>query len=93
MRQDPERESDLTHAAEAGLPPAEAMTDTGVNDTSVIRGPAIKKAGRREAYGPVQQTGVWCVPLYEGVEDKYRAYLRRIEIKEERREPDWMIVK
>ena len=41
MRQDPERESDLTHAAEAGLPPAEAMTDAGVNDTSVIRGPAI----------------------------------------------------
>ena len=46
MRQDPGRESDLAHAAETGLPPAEAMTDAGVNDTSVIRGPAIKKAGR-----------------------------------------------
>ena len=47
------------------------MTGSGVNDTSVIRGPAIKKAGRWEAYGPVQQTGVWCVPRYVGVEDKY----------------------
>ena len=55
MRQDPERESDLTHAAEAGLPPAEAMTDAGVNDTSVIRGPAIKKAGRLDSYGAVRK--------------------------------------
>ena len=46
VRQDPERASDQTHAAKAGLPLAAAMTGAGDNDTSVIRGPAMKKAGR-----------------------------------------------
>ena len=32
------------------------MTGIGANDTSVIRGPAIKKAGRLDSYGAVQQT-------------------------------------
>ena len=33
-----------------------AMTDSGVNDTSVIRSSAIKKAERLESYGAVQHT-------------------------------------
>ena len=35
-----------------------AMTGAEVNDTSVIRGPAIMKAGRLDSYGLVQQAGV-----------------------------------
>ena len=29
------------------------------NDTSVIRGPAIRKAGRFDSYGAAQQAAVW----------------------------------
>ena len=36
----------------AGPQPAEGGTGAGHNDTSVIRGPARKKAGRRGSYGP-----------------------------------------
>ena len=36
--------------ANAGLLPAVAMTPIGDNDTSVIRGPAIMKAGRLKSY-------------------------------------------
>ena len=35
----------------AGLQPAAAMSAGRNNDTSVIRGPAIMKAGRLESYG------------------------------------------
>ena len=35
------------------------MTETGNNDTSVIRGPATKKAGRLDSYGVVSQTAAW----------------------------------
>ena len=40
----------------AGLLPVEAMTGVGDNDTSVIRGPAIKKAGWLNSYGAVKPT-------------------------------------
>ena len=46
MREDSERKSDKAHVTKAGKLPAAATTDIGDNDTSVIRGPAIKKAGR-----------------------------------------------
>ena len=39
------RASDTTYMIKAGLLPVEAMTGVGDNDTSVIRGPAIMKAG------------------------------------------------
>ena len=29
------------------------------NDTSVTRGPAIRKAGRLDSYGAAQQAAVW----------------------------------
>ena len=45
-----EKASDKTYTLKSGLPPGGAMTDTGDNDTSVIRGPAIKKAGRWDSY-------------------------------------------
>jgi len=47
-----------TYTIKAGLLPVEAMTDVGDNDTSVIRGPATKKAGRLDSYGAVQHTAV-----------------------------------
>ena len=39
--------------------PEAAMTDIGDNDTSVIRGPAGKKAGRLDSYGAAQQAAAW----------------------------------
>ena len=39
------RASDTTYMIKAGLLPVEAMTGVGDNDTYVIRGPAIMKAG------------------------------------------------
>ena len=50
--------SDKTYTIKAGLLPVEAMTGVGDNDTSVIRGPATKKAGRLDSYGAVQHTAV-----------------------------------
>ena len=50
--------SDKAHVTKTGLQPEAAMTDTGDNDTSVIRGPATKKAGRLDSYGAVKQTAV-----------------------------------
>jgi hypothetical protein len=46
-----EKASDKTYTLKSGLPPGGAMTDTGDNDTSVIRGPATMKAGRLDPYG------------------------------------------
>ena len=48
-------ESDKTYTIKAGLLPVWAMTGVGDNDTSVIRGPAIMKAGRLDSYGAAQQ--------------------------------------
>ena len=42
------RASDTTYMIKAGLLPVEAMTGVGDNDTYVIRGPAIMKAGGDE---------------------------------------------
>ena len=39
------RASDTTYMIKAGLLPVKAMTGVGDNDTYVIRGPAIMKAG------------------------------------------------
>ena len=51
MRHDLRKEaSDKTYTLKPGLPPGGAITDTGDNDTSVTRGPAIKKAGRWNSY-------------------------------------------
>ena len=50
------RASDTTYMIKAGLLPVEAMTGVGDNDTYVIRGPAIMKAGRFDSYGAVQHT-------------------------------------
>ena len=58
MRHDPRWASDKTYTIKAGLLPVEAMTDVGDNDTSVIRGPATKKAGRLDSYGAVKHTAV-----------------------------------
>ena len=44
------RTSDKAHAMNFGSLPEAAMTDIGDNDTSVIRGPATKKAGRSDSY-------------------------------------------
>ncbi len=51
--------SDKAHVTKTGLQPAAAMTDFGDNDTSVIRGPATKKAGRLDSYGAAQQAAAW----------------------------------
>ena len=51
MRHDLRKEvSDKTYTLKSGLPPDGAITDTGDNDTSVTRGPAIMKAGRWNSY-------------------------------------------
>ena len=42
----PKGRASNAHVTKAGQPPAAATTGIGDNDTSVIRGPAIKKAGR-----------------------------------------------
>ena len=55
-------ESDRTEVERSGMPPDRAKTVSEHNDTSVIRGPAMMKAGRWDSYGPVRQTGVWCAP-------------------------------
>jgi len=54
----PKWASDKTYTIKAGLLPVEAMTGVGDNDTSVIRGPATKKAGRLDSYGAVKHTAV-----------------------------------
>ena len=53
------RTSDKAHAMNFGSLPEAAMTDIGDNDTSVIRGPATKKAGRLDSYGAAQQAAAW----------------------------------
>ena len=50
--------SDRSFAAKDGLLPSMAMTGAGANDTSVIRGPAVRKAGRQKTYGPEKHSGV-----------------------------------
>ena len=58
-RQDSARTSDKAHVTKTGLQPAAAMTGIRDNDTSVIRGPATKKAGRSDSYGAAQQAAAW----------------------------------
>jgi len=48
-----------TQTGNAGLQPAAAMTPGRDNDTSVTRGPVMKKAGRLYSYGAAQQAAAW----------------------------------
>ena len=51
------RASDTTYMIKAGLLPVEAMTGVGDNDTYVIRGPAIMKAGDETSMDPFATGG------------------------------------
>ena len=60
------RASDTTYMIKAGLLPVEAMTGVGDNDTYVIRGPAIMKAGGWDFHGPVRH-GWRVTASFEGI--------------------------
>jgi len=55
--------------ANAGLPPAVAVTPNRDNDTSVTRGPAIMKAGRLEPYEAASQAHLGEIPDFQGIRE------------------------
>ena len=67
VRQDPGeiRASDKT-SCKGRIAPVRAMTAYRANDTSVIRGPAMKKAGRLDSYGAAQQAAALMISLPSG---------------------------
>ena len=55
----PEKEQRFMSAPKCRIAIGTATNLHRDNDTSVIRGPAIRKAGRFDSYGAAQQAAVW----------------------------------